>query len=605
MILQHSTPSSSGPRARTATRRAFALLLGVALLESACTLASTTATPAVVIEPRADPSDPHAEALGDALYPSAETCRTCHPGHYREWSVSPHAYTQISPVFNAMNGTLLRKTSGTLGDFCIRCHTPVGMALGEPLFASHGERAPVSMEGVTCVVCHRVNRDYGKVSARTSILPGALEAPVYGPRDGSEQERVEADPETYGKLITDPEGTGRRIHAEGRYFAPITTASTCATCHEILLTGFREDESVSEYKRSPAAARGETCQDCHMGATPGVAAGYRTEPAAEIGGVPTAPAKRTDHMFLGPDTSIVHPGIFPHNPEARALATLEEWLAFDHAAGWGTDAFEDTVDEDASFPERWAWPEDRYDARDVIDEQLALIAEAREGAIELLRAGFELSEIRSMGSGPGLAFEVDVRNATDGHNVPTGFIGERVVFLAVTVEDAAGEVVFRSGDLDPNGDLRDRHSLYVQSGALPLDRQLFTLTSTFMTRNVHGSERPHALAANVSLDPLPFVRPDPRPTTLLGRKLGARIHKRTIEPGGRRTARYAVPAVELGEPGEYTVRVRLVVASVAVHLIDAIADVGFDYGLSPRAVADGIRAGHLTVRERLRVLEVR
>ena len=50
-------------------------------------------------------------------------------------------------------------------------------------------------------------------------------------------------------------------------------------------------------------------------------------------------------------------------------------------------------------------------------------------------------------------------------------------FLRVTVKDPDGEVVFLSGDLDPNGDYRDSHSLYVHNHELPLDKQLFTLQS--------------------------------------------------------------------------------------------------------------------------------
>jgi hypothetical protein len=48
--------------------------------------------------------------------------------------IPPHAYAQISPVFNAMHGEILKRTNGTNGDFCIRCHTEVGMYLKEPLF---------------------------------------------------------------------------------------------------------------------------------------------------------------------------------------------------------------------------------------------------------------------------------------------------------------------------------------------------------------------------------------------------------------------------------------------------------------------------------------
>ena len=62
-------------------------------------------------------------------YPSATKCAACHPGHFREWSVSPHAYAQLSPVFNAMSSKLNKLNNGTLGDFCIRCHTPAGIAM--------------------------------------------------------------------------------------------------------------------------------------------------------------------------------------------------------------------------------------------------------------------------------------------------------------------------------------------------------------------------------------------------------------------------------------------------------------------------------------------
>jgi cytochrome c553 len=64
----------------------------------------------------------HDQLFIEQRYPSAHTCGQCHPQHFREWSVSPHAYATFSPVFQAFNGTLLKRTNGTLGDFCIRCH---------------------------------------------------------------------------------------------------------------------------------------------------------------------------------------------------------------------------------------------------------------------------------------------------------------------------------------------------------------------------------------------------------------------------------------------------------------------------------------------------
>ena len=116
----------------------------------------------------------HEQVFLEDRFPSAVACATCHPDHYREWSVSPHAYAQMSPIFNAFHGTVLKITNGTNGDFCIRCHTPVGMNLGEPEFMSNMDRHPTSREGVTCIVCHRLDSAYGKLSGRLAIVEGDI-----------------------------------------------------------------------------------------------------------------------------------------------------------------------------------------------------------------------------------------------------------------------------------------------------------------------------------------------------------------------------------------------------------------------------------------------
>src|SRR5690242_19651286 len=54
----------------------------------------------------------HERLLSDTRFPSAQACRVCHPDHYREWSVSQHAYAQLSPIFNAMQATIVKQTNG-------------------------------------------------------------------------------------------------------------------------------------------------------------------------------------------------------------------------------------------------------------------------------------------------------------------------------------------------------------------------------------------------------------------------------------------------------------------------------------------------------------
>lgn len=538
----------------------------------------------------------HLKLFAENKYPSAATCRTCHPDHYREWSASPHAYAQLSPVFNAMHATVVKLTSGSNGDFCIRCHTQVGMNLGESVFMSNMDRHPTSREGISCVVCHRMNTAYGKVSGRFALEEGDLLDPVFGPKGGEELKRVLADPTKF-RVVTNRTDQGRRIHTEAIKFNQISESSFCGSCHDVtLMNGFRLEEAFSSFKHTPAARRGETCHDCHMGLEPGKKSGYATAPAAIIGGVPTAPRKRTNHVFAGPDYSIIHPGIFPHNDTAAQLATIREWLTFDHKSGWGADAFEKKVAKDFKFPPRWKSADDRYDAREILNAQFKLLGEVHEQRLAVLRAGYQLGDLNiKKAERGGLTFDIQFRNATDGHNVPTGFDAERPVWLHVAVRDKSGKVVFESGDLDPNGDYRDLHSTYVHNGDLPLDKYLFTLQSKFITRNHRGGDREQVLAVNYSVDPLPFIRPEPFSTILTGRPAGARVQRRGIEPLGHRWAEYKVAAKQLTGDGPYKISVRLRAGMVPVNLVTEIQVVGFDYNMSPREVADAVREGHMTL----------
>lgn len=337
-----------------------------------------------------------------------------------------------------------------------------------------------------------------------------------------------------------------------------------------------------------------------MGKEQGVPSGYARGPAAVVGDEPTEPRKLTNHYFAGPDYPIIHPGIFPHNVEAAEFKSMRQWLKFDYKAGWGTDEFEQSISLDREFPDAWFAIDDRYDAREILDEQFERLEWARKERLEVLRNGFEMGdiEITRASGGDGLAFRVDVRNPTNGHAVPTGFDAERLIFLQVRVRDRDGRLVYVSGDRDPNGDVRDSHSLYVHDGRLPLDEDLFSLQSRFLVRMERGGEREEVLTLNHSQSPQPFIRPETRATTIYGRPRGARKHKMTIPPRGERTATYDIPANQLDGTGPYTVNVKLIAQMVPVNLIAAIQDVGFDYGMSPKEVAERVVEGAETLYEK-------
>ncbi|MEM8710952.1 MAG: multiheme c-type cytochrome [Planctomycetota bacterium] len=551
----------------------------------------------------------HAQVFAENGYPTAAQCGECHPKHFAEWSVSPHAYAQISPVFNAMQGSVTKLTNGANADFCIRCHSPVGMALDEPVFTPNKNRAQASVEGVTCIVCHRVAADAGKISGRFKLEKGDIHAPIFGPGDGSELQRVLAeamDPEgLYPGLKPHSDADGDfPIHGEIKPSFFLTESGMCGSCHDVTSPGgFRLEEAFSEYKNSPAAKRGESCQDCHMSRTEGSIwdGPEDIQAVAIMNGVPSKSRKVSSHYFAGPDYSIVHPGVFPiMRGEDSELATLTEWHDFD--LSWGREEFESSVPEGTDFKhEVWESAKNRKRAHEIIygkRGQIEKLETYRKRQLDVMRAGYQLGDVKvSKSSDSGIKFSVQARNGTDGHNVPTGFIAERTLFIETTVYDSEGTPVFKSGDTDPNGDVRDLHSVYVHNGALPLDKFLFSLQSKFIVRLFRGGEREQVLAVNLSADPLPFTRPSPTPTIGTGRPVGARTHRVGLPPKGKRWADYSIKKSELTGKGPYTAKVRMIAGMVPINLVHEIRHVGFDYGMNPRQIGDRVVAGRQVLWE--------
>ena len=335
----------------------------------------------------------HAAVLIEDRFPSASVCGQCHPKQYREWSVSPHAYGQLSPVVMAFQTVTTKKVTSTVGDFCQRCHAPISAALGLPAEMSNLDRPLVARESITCIACHRVNQDFGRITGRFPILEGDIHEPVYSVSDGGRFMEILNQPERY-QLQPNRGEQGRTVHAAVKPFFELRSPNFCgAVCHEVTAqTGARSHEMLTEYKRSPAAAKGITCVDCHMGSVQGKPSPFEMGPAAVVGGVPTQERPLSNHFMAGPDYSIVHPGIFPHNVEAAQFKTPHEWIAFDVEAGWGSDDFEDEVDDDYPFPEAWESVDDRYDARAILDEAVRLAGLGRGAA-----AGGPAQRLRAVG----------------------------------------------------------------------------------------------------------------------------------------------------------------------------------------------------------------
>jgi hypothetical protein len=268
-------------------------------------------------------------------------------------------------------------------------------------------------------------------------------------------------------------------------------------------------------------------------------------------------------VFYGPGYSIAHPGVFPFNPKAERWS-VRDWLLFDWRAGWGTDAFEDAVGDGkihVAFPAVWKEADDRYDAREIIEDNF----EKRQ-LKDRLRAA--VMENGSHIDGPffdapprvgqELTFSYVVINTNEGHNLPTASRGAQPQLWAnVVLISPRGKRLWESGYLDSNGDLADIHSVDVREKRMEFDWQLFNLQTMFLITGAKGTDREFYLPVNIDIDPLPFIRPAPQPVSVLNHPPFIRMEARSLAPLGSRRVPYKVPGRLLCEPGRYRLSFRM------------------------------------------------
>lgn len=465
-------------------------------------------------------------------YPSAKECRACHPRQYEQWSRSMHAYAQHSPVLEAFTLTLVERTSGTIGTFCTRCHTPLGVALGENASRRNVHRSRLSMEGVTCVVCHRPTAPNYKSNGRLVIGEGkVLEACVYGPFEHAVSEQHGGHPAAASNYLK--------------------SSAFCGTCHDVTNPqGVRLEEAFSEWQNSPAAKDGITCQQCHMGPIQGVPIADKHRPVGPAAVVPGVPAEKlplrhlTDHTFAGPDYSLLPDTEFPHKLD------------------WMYEVDYRQTDE--------LTPHQRRTLNDLRRKNRRQLEIARAKRFELLKnaASIAVAHPRCAPPGSNVKLRVDVTNKVAGHNFPTGFTAERQAWVSVTVRDPSGRVVFVSGDLDANGDLRDEHSHAVEAGKLPYDKHLLNLQSKFVATTFRGTERTVILPVNRHLAPLNILRPATSISPSFGRPPTFRVAKGSIPPLATVGRDYPIHLPDC--PGDYCVQVRLNFRHLPPALFDKI-----------------------------------
>jgi cytochrome c554/c'-like protein len=510
--------------------------------------------------------DPHLELFAKSAYPSARECAKCHEDIYEQWSISSHAYANVSPMFHKFEQKLNDLSQGTVGYFCMRCHAPVATAMcvsrDEPIW----NLPEVGLEGVTCLACHRVQYMYGKSNGERRIEPGPIFAPVLGGIAGDGVADAIAHKDQFKvKTSPDEKGPGQDIHVTGICFEQLTRSEFCASCHQVAVQpGIKLEVVYEQYRASPACKKGIQCQDCHMGRVPGLPAGYECGPVAKIAGKTVNDnRKQSNHIFYGPNYPIAHPGVFPFNLKANRWS-MQDWLAFDWRAGWGTDAFEEQIADGklaANFPPAWKEADDRRDAREIIEANLKKLDHKREIREQIMENGsrvdgpfFDTQPCR----GQELKLHVVITNTNEGHNLLTASLGAQPQLWAnVVLIGPDGRRLWETGYTDSYGDLANIHSEDVRHGNLKFDWQLFNLQTMFLITGAKGTDREFFVPVNLDIDQIPFIRPGTQPITTLNHPPFIRMESQSLAPCGSRNIPFKIPGELFAQPGTYRLSFRL------------------------------------------------
>jgi hypothetical protein len=169
------------------------------------------------------------------------SCGTCHLDQFRDWQSSVHAKS-MGPGISGQLAEMI-KNDPAAARSCFTCHAP--LAEQAPLIRGSEGLVPnpdldthLQSQGVVCASCHvRGHQRFGPPR-----------------RDGTVASRAPRESLPHNGLTR----TTAFLRSE-----------FCASCHQfapngLTLNGKPLENTFEEWRASPAARRGQQCQDCHM-----------------------------------------------------------------------------------------------------------------------------------------------------------------------------------------------------------------------------------------------------------------------------------------------------------------------------------------------------
>ena len=381
----------------------------------------------------------------------ASYCARCHSDAHRQWRESPHRNSFREPFYKKNVESLIDAYGIEYTRHCESCHNPVALVSGALTKDSKLPR-PFDEEGVTCTVCHsieRITRLEGIGSYE--IRPPALMVDESG--------KPWTGPVSDDAILANV-GAHRRAMMKDFYKTP----EFCAVCHKSALpreienykwrrafSSYDEWQMSSHSNESPVPFYKKprnTCQSCHMKPEPA-----RADLAAKLG-------KIASHRWPASNTAIPH--YYGFKRQERAVA---DFLKDGHL---GIDIF--------SLKKGPAYPTQK-DATDLITLRKGVAGNNLTNgftAISIVDAALYRGYLKAdesliapidkssftLDAGETITIGVVISNRGVGHSFPTELRDFFEPWVEFKVEDSSGHTIYHSGSVKRNGEVDERAHIF-------------------------------------------------------------------------------------------------------------------------------------------------
>jgi tetratricopeptide (TPR) repeat protein len=200
-------------------------------------------------------------------FPTAEYCEHCHEEAYTQWRQALHSNSFRTPFYRASVNILIRTKGIEFSRHCDSCHNPIAVVSGALTQDSQVDRS-FDRDGVTCMTCHSI-QGLQSTSGNGGFIMGVPAVMV------DEQGNRIPGEVRFGDIYEHPE---RHSAAVMQPF--YRTPEFCAACHKANLpnplndykfirafTTYDEWQNSKFSRRNPLtfySADFVTCQNCHM-----------------------------------------------------------------------------------------------------------------------------------------------------------------------------------------------------------------------------------------------------------------------------------------------------------------------------------------------------